>query len=568
MDDVSLDPLEPAEEAAPAIAAAQAASAAGEAPGAPSTGPAGTRKGAASTRALVSAGLLLTAAALVSRVLGYVRYVIIARAVPDPASVDAFLTAFRIPDFLFQLVAAGALAAGLIPVLAGLFAAGEDARAWRVASTISTLILGALLLLTGLVYVLAPTLVPMIAQGFDATTMAQTVSLSRIMVLAPLFMAAGAIATSILNAQGRFAATAAAPLVYNLAIIGGALWLVGPLGVNGLAVGVVVGAALNFLVQVPGLVRGRASLRPLLALRDDQTRRALYLLGPRAIGLGFTQVTFVVMTGLGSGLASGSISVFNYAFAILQIPIGVVGVPLGIVLLPSLSREAALGGTETFKRLLLRGLGILSWTMLATTALGIVLAGDVARLLFGFAHISVQMLDLTGSTLAIFLVGLTAHSLIAVLARAFYALQNTATPVGAAIVAVVVNVVVGVALVGPMGLAGLAAAIAVGAWVEVLVLMTLLERRLPGLGLGKVLRDAGRSLVAALAGAAVAFVIARVLVSAWGVDAGFVRVFLRAVAATVGGGAVLVAVSLALRIDEPRAIVGIVGQLVRRRVRA
>jgi putative peptidoglycan lipid II flippase len=543
-DDLSLDPFEPAEEAAAAPA---------------------RRLGASTTRALATAGLLLTASALISRILGYVRYVVIARAVPDTDSVDAFFSAFRIPDFLFQLVAAGALAAGLIPVLAGLFATGEDARAWRVASTISTLILGALLLLTGLVYLAAPTIVPAITPGFGEAKMAATISMSRIMVLAPLFMAAAAVATSILNAQGRFGATAAAPIVYNLSIIGGALWLVPVMGVEGLAAGVVIGSALHLLVQVPGLVACRARLRPLLDLADTQTRRALYLLGPRALGLGATQLVFLVMTSLGSSLETGSISVFNYAFAILQIPIGVIGVPLGIVLLPSLSREAALGGVETFRRLLLRALGLLAWVMLATTAIGIVLAGDVARLLFGFADISAALLALTGSTLAVFLVGLTAHSLIAVLARAFYALQDTATPVAAAIVAVVVNVVVGVALVGPLGLAGLATAIAAGAWIEVVVLMVLLERRMPGLGLGSIWSLAARSLVAAGVGAAVAFVVTRALEGLWGAEPGMLLVLSRATLATGLGGIVLVGVSLALRIEEPRAIAGLAGGLLRRR---
>ena len=110
-------------------------------------------------------------------------------------------------------------------------------------------------------------------------------------------------------------------------------------------------------------------------------------MAPRALGLGATQIVFVVMTGLASGLAIGSISAFNYAFALLQIPIGVIGVPLATVLLPSLSREAALGGTEAFRRLLVGGLGMLAWVMIAITALGIVVAWDVVRVLYGFAHL-------------------------------------------------------------------------------------------------------------------------------------------------------------------------------------
>ena len=127
---------------------------------------------------------------------------------------------------------------------------------------------------------------------------------------------------------------------------------------------------------------------------------------------------------------------FNFAFAVLQIPIGVIGVPLGVVLLPSLSREAATGGMDAFRRLLVRGLSMLGLVMVAIAALGIVVAEDVTRLLFGYGSIGDAALELTATTLAVFMLGLTAHSLIAVVARAFYALQDTATPVAAALLAV------------------------------------------------------------------------------------------------------------------------------------
>ena len=263
-------------------------------------------------------------------------------------------------------------------------------------------------------------------------------------------------ATSVLNAQGRFGAAAMAPLAYNLGIIGGALFLVPVLGVEGLAVGVVIGAAGHLLVQVPTMRRIGARIRPRVDLSDPQARRTLVLMAPRALGLGATQIVFLVMTSLASALPTGSIAIFNFAFAILQIPIGVIGVPLGVVLLPSLSRQAATGSGDAFRHLLVRGLSMLAYVMLVITALGIALSQDVVQLLFGFVGVGQAALDQTGVTLAIFLVGLTAHSLIAVLARAFYALQDTATPVVAALIAVGVNILVASVLVGPLGLNGLA----------------------------------------------------------------------------------------------------------------
>jgi putative peptidoglycan lipid II flippase len=384
------------------------------------------------------------------------------------------------------------------------------------------------------------------------------------MLLSPLFMAGGAIASAALNARGRFGAASVAPLVYNLGIIAGALFAVPLMGPTGLAVGVVVGAAGHVLVQVPGMAAIGARVRLSADLSDPPTRKALVLMGPRTLALGATQVVFVVTTALASGLPTGSVTAFTVAFALLQIPLGVIGVPLGTILLPSLSRVAATGDMAEFRRLLVRGLSLLGYVMLAISALGIPVSADVVRETYGISHTDVQVVGWIALTLAVFMVGLTAHSLIAVLARAFYALQDTATPVVAGIVAVGVNIVVGVALVGPLGLAGLAVAIAAGAWIETAILVVLLGRRVPELGLGEVWVLMAKALIAAVPGALVAWAVTFVLVSAWGTSAGYLVTFVRLVAATAAGGVVMLGASLALRIDEPRRMLGIVRDLARR----
>ncbi|HEY3336840.1 MAG TPA: murein biosynthesis integral membrane protein MurJ [Candidatus Limnocylindrales bacterium] len=527
-----------------------------------------SRPGSSRTRALARAGITVTILFLLSRILGYLRYVIIANAVPNPSQLDSFFAAFRIPDFLFQLVAAGALSSALIPVIAGLFATEQEARAWRVVSTVTTLMLGALLVLAGVVLLVAPQLVAFITPGFDPAELALTTDLTRIMVLSPMFLAAGAVATSALNARGRFGAAALAPLVYNIAIIAGAIVLVPLFGISGLAASVVLGAAGHVLVQLPSLARIGARIRPRLELGDAEARKALVLMAPRALGLGATQVVFLVMTGLASTLGEGSIAVFNFAFAVLQIPIGVIGVPLGVVLLPSLSREAATGGTEAFRRLLVRGLSMLGFVMIAIAALGIVVSEDVTRLLFDYGSIGDSALELTAVTLAVFLLGLTAHALIAVVARAFYALQDTATPVAAALLAVVVNIVAANVLVGPYGVAGLAGAIALAAWLELVALVILLQRRLPGVGLGHVAVVMAKALVASIAGGFAAWLVYEALLGAWGQDPGFLLLLARTTLTTICGGVVILGASAALRIEELRTIVGLVVDLLRRKGRA
>ena len=536
----------------------------------PGAAAAASRMGASSARVLARAGLIVTGLFLLSRVLGYVRTFAYAAAYPDVVQLAPFLAAFRIPDFLFQLVAAGALSSALIPVVAGLFAKGEEARAWRVVSTVSTLMLSVLLVLAGLVMWFAPELVAIITPGFDAEQLAQETELTRIMVLSPMLLAAGAIATSVLNSRERFGAAALAPLVYNLALIFGAVALVPVFGVHGLAYGVVLGALGHILVQVPSLVRIGARIRPFVDLRDGEARVALLLMVPRAIGLGATQIVFLVMTSLASTLGDEAVPVFSFAFLMLQIPIGVIGVPLGIVLLPSLSREAALGAGEGFTRLVTRALAVLGFVMVPMAALGIVVSGDIIRLLFGPTGMTGSALTATAAALAVFLVGLTAHSLITVLARSFYALKDTATPVAAALVAVAANILIANVLVGPLGLNGLAAAIAISAWIETTVLVALLLRRVPAIrpGMGHVAIVMAKTLVVSFAGALVAYGVQQALAGALGGEPGYLALLLRTALAVAAGGLVVVAGSLALRIDELRSIVGLMADLIRRRGRA
>ncbi len=519
------------------------------------------------TGSLARAGLIVSSAFLVSRILGYVRIVVIAGTFRS-AELDAFFAAFRIPDLIFQLVAAGALSSALIPIISGLFTTGEQLRAWRVVSTVINLMLIGLAVLSAGLFVLAPAIVPFITPGFAGPKLDQTIELTRIMLLSPIFLALGAVATSVLNAGDRFAAAAIAPSVYNLAIIGGALILGPTLGIEGLALSVVAGSIGNLLVQVGPMARLGFRYTPRIEAADPQARRALVLMAPRAIGLGVTQITFIVVTSLASLLGNGAVSDFNFAFALLQIPLGIIGVPLGIVVLPSLSREAATGREGAFAELLTRALRLLVFVMVPIAFLAAVVRAPAVEILFGGGHISDADLDLIALTLVGFLVGLTAHAMIAVLARAFYARQDTVTPVAAAVAAVAINCTLAVILVGPYGLPGIAVAIAIAAWIEALALLAILYRRLPHFelaGLGRVgVESVVGSLVAAAAGAGALGAMAGAL----DLEPGRLVLVVEVVAVSVVFGVVYAGLSLVLRIPELPSIVGVMADVIRRPIRS
>lgn len=519
-------------------------------------------------QALARAGIVVSGAFLISRLLGYVRFVVIGNSGLLPGELDTFFAAFRLPDLIFQLVAAGALSSALIPIMSTLLADGAQAHAWRVVSTVINLMVIALAVLAVGLFVLAPVVMAAITPGFGPAQLDKTVELTRTMLLSPIFLALGAVATSVLNSGGRFAASALAPIIYNLVIIVAAVVLAPTLGVEGLAIGVVVGSLGHLLVQLRPLGRLGFRYTPRIDGADPQARRALVLMAPRAIGLGATQITFVIVTALATTVGVGALSDFNFAFALLQIPLGIIGVPLGIVVLPTLSRDAAVGHEASFATLLTRALRLLVYVMIPITALTAILRQPVVEVLFGSGRIGQADLDLIATTLAYFAIGLPAHALIAVLARAFYARQDTLTPVLAAVGAVAVNSTLAVLLVRPLGLGGIALAIAAAAWLEAGALVLILHGRLPHFALGGIGRVGIEAIVGSVVAGAVAVGALTVIGNALAPEPGRLLLVGEVAAVTVAFGLVYAALSVALRIPELPSIVGVMADVIRRPIRS
>jgi putative peptidoglycan lipid II flippase len=505
--------------------------------------------------ALARAGLIITGAFLASRILGWLRIVVLGNLFGSPdriAELDAYYAAFRIPDLIFELVAAGAITSALIPVLSGLIEHGQRERAWRVASTVLNLMLAALLVLAVVLAVFAPAIVPLLVPGFDESTTELTIELTRLMLISPIFLAAGSIVTAILQTQDRFAPTAVAPVVYNACIIGGALLLGPTLGIFGVALGVVIGAIGLFAVQLPAL-RGRFTYTPKTDVSDEAARQTFWLMLPRAIGMGANQITFLVNTALASTVAVGAVVSYTVAFSVLQIPLGVIGLPLGIVLLPSMSRALANDDEAEFGAMVVRALRLLLWIMSFVAVVGIVTRDDIVDLLFGWGF-DAGSLAATAGALGVFLFGLPANAMNVILARAFYSGKDTVTPVAVAIVSVGVNVTISILTVGTLGIQGLALGIALGAWFEATTLTVLLRRKHPTVAVRSVLRGGAQSILGAVIAGLVTFgVLSLDLVP----DdlARVVTLIIELVAAAGAGLAIFVLYSRLVRLPElPRVI--------------
>ncbi len=515
-------------------------------------------------RGLARAGMLVSGAFLVSRLLGWVRAAIIAASLGLGADADAFRAAFQLPDLMFQLVAAGALNSALIPVISELLHRDSEDRAWQVVSTVANLMLVALLVLAIGLFVFAPVLVPLTVPGYDPDRIARTIGLTRIMVLSPVILAMGTVATSVLNARGRFAASVLAPILYNLGIIAGALILYPVMGPAGLAAGVVLGSICHLAIQIRPLAMEGFRYHPRRTRGDPAARMTLALRAPRTVGLGATQMILIVLTVQASSMAAGSVAALGYAFTLLQIPLGVISMALGAVVLPTLSRSLATGDHAEYAYILRRSIRLLLFVMLPIAAMGMVQSHGVVDLLYGYGRFDPAAVTVTASTLLVFLVGLTAHAEIAILAPGFYAGQDTRTPVGIVLAGTCLTVALALVLAGPFGLMGLALSVALGAWFEALLMVGVLARRWSALDVASL----GQALLAALfaallAGAATWVVWANV--AGLAVGPARVSLLLRLVAATGTGGLVYLGASRVLRIPELATITSVVADLVRRR---
>lgn len=432
-------------------------------------------------RSLALATVILMSAFVASRLTGLARDIVIGYRFGTTRDYDAYLAAIRVPDLVFQIVAGGAVASAFIPVLASYVAKDQEDEAWRMVSTLFNL---GLLVLTPIVVLLAVFAHPvmgLLAPGFEAESQALAADLARVLLVMPLFFALGALATSVLNSHHRFFWPALAPSCYNLGILSGA-WFLGPaMGVKGMAVGASAGALLYLLIQVPGLYSVGMVYRPILDLRLPGVREVGRLMLPRTIGLGIQQVNFLVTLVLASSLP-GMYSALNYAWLLTMLPLGVFAIAISTAVFPTMAEHMATERLVEMKRVLSSSLRLILYLTVPASIGLIVLRYPVVRLLFERGQFTAASTEATAFALQFYAAGLFAHALTEIVARAFYAMHDTRTPVIVAAAALVVNLVASWLLVQtPLGHGGLALGLSVSATFEALVLLWIMRERLGGL---------------------------------------------------------------------------------------
>jgi putative peptidoglycan lipid II flippase len=453
------------------------------------------------------AALLVALSSLVSRLLGVVRDRILAGQFGAGDQLDVYYAAFRIPDLLYNLLILGALSAGFIPILTGLIkdyqcnqqkeGAEANREAWYLANNSLNVLIVFLGILSAIGFIFSAELTRLITPGFSVSKQDLVAGLTRIMFLSPLLLGISSIIGGMLQSFKRFFVYSLSPIFYNLGIIIGAIYFVPRWGIYGLAWGVVIGALLHFLIQIPTVLKLGYRYRLVFNLKDENLRKVGMMMVPRTLSLAVNQINFIVITVIASSLASGSLSVFNLANNLQSFPIGIFGLSFAVAAFPALSivafdkKKLVESFSTVFRQIL--------FFVVPATVLLLTLRAQIIRVLLGTGKFDWEDTILTINTLGYFSISLFAQACIPLLIRVFYARHNSKNPFYIGLICVIVNIFLSLYLNKSLGVAGLALAFSIASILNFILLWLVLKLEIGEMDEVKILYSAIKFSVAALA---------------------------------------------------------------------
>jgi len=391
------------------------------------------------SKSITSAAIIIGGLSLVSRLVGILRDRILASEFGAGDVLDAYYAAFRLPDFVYNLIILGAVSAGLIPVFTSLLTKNQKQEAWKLINSILNLLSIGLIVACVILFITAPWLMPLVTPGFSQAKLKLVVGLSQIMFLSPIFLGISAIFGSVLQSFRRFFAYSIAPIFYNVGIIIGALFFVKWWGVYGLAWGVVLGALLHLIIQLAPIFLTGYKYTLDLNLKNKNVIQVGKLMLPRTLSLLITQINFLIITIVASTLAVGSLAIFNLSNNLQNFPLGIFGVSLAVAALPVLSSLWAEKKKNEFVATISTTFRQTLFFIVPTSVLMYVLRAQIVRVILGAGNFNWYDTRLTAASLAIFCLGLFAQGAFPLIIRGFYALHNTKTPFYIGLATMVVN---------------------------------------------------------------------------------------------------------------------------------
>jgi len=431
------------------------------------------RRGGAVTRSSIAqSSSILAAGALASRIAGWARITVLVAVFGATGTLDPFLAAFRIPDIVFALVAAGSIATVLVPQLSMLLERGERRRAQRIVSAVLVTMLALLSIFALIVVIGASALSGLLVGGLPIAQQREAADLSVILLVATIALALSAVCTSAAAARSKFGVTAVTGLVYSAGTIAGALIGGRNAGGYGPAFGTAAGALA--VLGIAFVVLMRSSLRPARPnFRDPLLRDALRSLLPRIGSVVVVQLLLAYLVSLAGTTGAGAITIWSYAFTLMQVPLALVTSSIGIAILPKVAAQAARGNLAAVRTLATSSIGAVIWMMAPIAALGALFSFDAVRLVVGGSIDDVSA-SATADLLRLLLLGLVAHGVISVAVRLFYGLRDTARPTVAELGGSIVIFAIATIWVPLVGVTGIATSLPLGTWLEAIVLLALL----------------------------------------------------------------------------------------------
>ena len=389
--------------------------------------------------------LLLALSALLSRFLGVVRDHLLAKTFGAAAgtgihNLDTYYAAFRIPDLLYNLLIFGAVSAAFIPIFTQYKKEDKMDEAWAFASSALHLMMIAILVISGIVYIFAPYIVHIVAGGFSAEAFNMTVRLMRIMLLSPILFTFSSILISIQDSFKCFLFRSIGPLFYNLGIIAGIVYFGQKFGVVGVTWGVIIGAALQLIVQLPALLQVGYKHVWTLGFRRPDVRKAFRLLIPRVLALSMNQITLLVNTFIASFLMTGSITIYYLSDNLQALPLGIIAISFAITSFATLSELAIEPDKSLFAKEIGRVMQQVLFLIIPATLGMLVLRKEIIDVILVSGKFSQSDALITQNVFAIMLTSLFAQSLIPILSRGFYAHHDTRTPLNAGLIAAIISI--------------------------------------------------------------------------------------------------------------------------------
>ena len=518
------------------------------------------------TKSVEGAAVILAASILLSRILGLVRYRLLAAEFGDQIILlDSFLAASNVPEIIFEVLIFGSISVAFIPVFSSLLAKGQKENAWKLAQTLVNLGLILFTILALILIFAAPKVAVLVAPGLVSQNPEIAIiigNLIRVMVFAQIFFLLGIFATGILQSHQNFLVPALAPAIYNLGIIFGIIALSGPLGIFGPAWGMVAGAGAFFLVQF--LVMGNlgSMFGTKLNLAQPEVSRVFSLTWPRTIGLTAARGIDWINIALASLLGVGSIVAFNFAQTLIAVPVGLFGASIAQASLPTLSLQAAKKDLGSFKRTFIKSLHQIFFLTLPAIAILAILRIPAIRLVFGAANFPWETTLLAGRILIILSIAIVAQACLLLLVRTFYALHDPKTPIAAGLVSFGVNVFLAIifVLVLRLPITFLAAAFTFSNLFYAATLLYFLDKKVGGLNFKELTLPTVKMLTSAIITALVVYPVFKFLDFALDTSR-TINVLILTIVASLAGLVIYLALNLIFGVNEARRLTNFVKSL-------